>query len=246
MRLMTEPPEALPAEARAAMLLESRRSIRAGAFVAMIAYLMWFAYLPLMLWMGMRSWTAWLVASAAWLVAAGFAFRAYRNPSRDGRPDWPMVLGGVASVATTATLFGPYVLVPTLAAIGATLLHMAPARSHRVPAVLLNCLAIAGPAALQLAGVLPPTYVFDRDTITVVPFMLSFPPVPTHVFLLFGSVSLVVIASALLARFRDMMTRIEERLHMQAWQLRQLVPEHVRPASQPPPAESTLKLPAAE
>jgi hypothetical protein len=227
------------------MLRESRRSIRTGAFVAMIAYLMWDAYLPLMLWMGMRSWTAWLAASAAWLVAAGHAFRAYRNPSRDGRPDWPMVFGGVAGVTMTSTLFGPYVFVPTLAAIGATLLHMAPSRAHRVPAVLLNCAAIAAPAALQLAGVLPQTYVFDHDAITVVPFMLSFPPVPTHVFLLVASVSLVVIASVILARFRNMMTRIEERLHVQAWQLRQLVPENVRPASAPP-AESTQQLRAAK
>jgi serine/threonine-protein kinase len=246
MRLMTEPPAELPAEARAAMIAETRRSMRTGSLVTMIAYLMWFAYLPLMLWMGMRSWTAWLVSSAAWLAAAASAFRAYKNPSREGKPDVAMVLCGVAGVATTSTLFGPYVLVPTLAAVGAALLHMAPGRGHRLPAVILNCLAIAVPASLQLTGVLPRTYVFDRDSITIVPMMLSFPPLPTHVFLLVGNLSLVVIAAALLARFRNIMTRVEERLHLQAWQLRQLVPEQVRPASAPLPAESTMQLPAAD
>jgi serine/threonine-protein kinase len=242
-RLMTEPPDVVPGEARAVMLAEVRRSMRAGALVAAVAYLGWFAYSPLMLWMGIRSWTEWLVASGAWLVAILLALRAWRRPSAEGKPDWGMTLGGVAAVATTSTLFGPYVLVPTLATIGATLLHMAPSRSHRVPVVVLNCLAIAVPAALQVAGVLPAQVAVDDGTIVIRPSMLSFPTVPTHVFLLATSLSVVIVASAMLARFRNIVTRIETRLHVQAWQLRQLVPEQVRPASAPPLAESTLQLP---
>jgi serine/threonine-protein kinase len=242
MRLMMDPPAVVPEEARAVMQAEMRRSMRTGALVAAIAYLGWFVYSPILFWMGIRSWTAWLLCSGAWLLSILFALRASRRPSPEGKPDWAMILAGVAAVVTTSTLFGPYVVVPTLAALGATLLHMAPSRSHRVPVVLLNCVAIAVPAALQLAGVLPAQVAIDHNTILIRPAMVSFPTVPTHAYLLVTSLSIVIVSSAVLARFRNIVTRIETRLHVQAWQLRQLVPEQVRPASAPPLTESTLEL----
>jgi len=136
------------------------------------------------------------------------------------------------------------VLVPSLAAIGSMLLHLAPNRARRVPVVLLNCLAIVVPAGLQLAGVIPASYAFEDGSLRILPTMLSYPPVPTHVFLLVANVALVITGCAMLARFRDLLTAAEERLHVTAWQLRKLVPEQVRPASvAPPAAESTLQLP---
>lgn len=243
MRLMTSPPAEMPPEARAALLAETRRSMRQGALVAGIAYLTWFAYLPFMLWMGMRSWTAWLFSSAAWVVAAGFAFVSWRYPPRDGRPATTLWVAGAVAVSSTYTLFGPYVVVPALAAMGAMLLHVAPARSHRIPVVVVQCMAVVVPAALQLAGVLPPSYVFEDDSIRIVPLMLRFPALPTHVFLVVACVALVVTASAIIARFRNTITRIEEKLHVQAWQLQQLVPEQARPASAPRVPESTAELP---
>jgi serine/threonine-protein kinase len=82
MLLMTETPAEMPPEARAAMQAETRGAIRAAARVASVAYLLWFAFLPFMLWMGIRSWTAYGVASAAWLAAASAAYLAAKNPPR--------------------------------------------------------------------------------------------------------------------------------------------------------------------
>jgi hypothetical protein len=132
-----------------------------------------------------------------------------------------------------------------MAAIGAMLLHLAPNRSRRVHVVVLNCLAIVVPAALQLAGVIPASYVFEHGTIHIVPAMLALPPLQTHVFMLVANVALVATGCAMLARFRDILTEAEKRLHVTAWQLRQMVPEQVRPASAPPAADTTLELPAA-
>ncbi|HEY8040629.1 MAG TPA: protein kinase [Polyangiaceae bacterium] len=237
-QLMTEPPREMPPEARETLLRETRRSLRVGARVATFAYLSWFAYLPLMLWMGMRDWTPWLVSSAAWLGAAFCALLAWRNPPRHGKIDLRMTVAGTIAVATTSTIFGPYVALPSLAVIGAMLLQLAPDRSRRVAVVLMHCLAIAVPAALQWWGLLPASYVFQRDAIVIAPSMLSFPPVPTHVFMLATNLALVVTGSVMVARFRLSLNSAEERLHIQAWQLRQLVPEEVRPASAPPPTES--------
>jgi hypothetical protein len=234
----------MPPEARAAMLREARHSMRQGALAAGISYLTWFAYLPLMLWMGMRSWTAWLVESAAWLVAAALAFRSWRDPPRDGKPATALWVAGVVALSSTYTLFGPYVVVPALATMGSLLLHVAPARAHRVPVVVANCLAIAVPAGLQMTGVIPPSYVFENGTIRIMPMMLDFPPVATNVFLVVACMALIITASTIMARFRNAIGRIEEKIHVQAWQLQQLVPEEARRASAPIAPESVAALPA--
>jgi predicted Ser/Thr protein kinase len=243
MRLMTETPAEMPPEARAAMQAETRGGIRAAARTASVAYLLWFAHLPLMLWMGIRSWPAYLVASAAWLVAAATAYASSRKPPRDGSRPFGMTLAGVVAVATSATLCGPYVIIPTIAAIGSMLMHMSPYPRGRIMVMALNCLAIAAPAALQALGVLPASYVFAHDSIVIMPLMLGFPPVPTQVFLLVNSLALIVAASVMLARVRNVLTGIEERMYVHTWQLRQLVPEQARPASARLIEESVAQLP---
>ncbi|HEY5242381.1 MAG TPA: hypothetical protein VIJ22_12970, partial [Polyangiaceae bacterium] len=89
----------------------------------------------------------------------------------------------------------------------------------------------------------PPSYVFEHCVLSIQPVMLSFPAIPTHVFLLVSNVALVITGCAMMARFRNTLTAAEERLHVQAWQLRQMVPEEARPASAPPPPESRMRLP---
>jgi serine/threonine-protein kinase len=243
MRLMTETPAEMPPEARAAMQAETRGAIRAAARVASVAYLLWFAFLPFMLWMGIRSWTAYGVASAAWLAAASAAYLAAKNPPRDGSRPLGMTVAGVVAVATTSTLCGPYMIVPTLAAIGSMLMHMSPYPRGRVLIVVLNCLAIAVPAALQALGVLPASYLFSGGAIAIQPVMLAFPPLPTQAFLLVNTLSLIVAASVMLARVRNLLTGIEEQMYVHTWQLRQLVPEQARPASARPLEASVAQLP---
>ncbi len=245
MRLMTEPPVEVPPEAHENILFEARRGMRQGARLAVYAYLTWFLYTPLMLWMGMRSWTWWALASVAWLAAAGAALLASRSPSSDARPHLGMAALGVLAIMTTTAGFGPYVTLPTLAVIGAMLNQMPPNRLGRERIVALHCLAFAVPAVGQWAGWLPSQYLFEHGNIVIVPAMLSFSPVPTHVFLLASNLGLIITASVILARFRDTLSGVERRLHVQTWQLRQLVPEEARPASAPPMPESLAQLPDA-
>jgi serine/threonine-protein kinase len=154
-----------------------------------------------------------------------------------------MTVAGVVAVATTSTLCGPYMIVPTLAAIGSMLMHMSPYPRGRVLIVVLNCLAIAVPAALQALGVLPASYLFSGGAIAIQPVMLAFPPLPTQAFLLVNTLSLIVAASVMLARVRNLLTGIEEQMYVHTWQLRQLVPEQARPASARPLEASVAQLP---
>jgi hypothetical protein len=234
MQMMTTPPVEMPGEARAALNADARLGLRIGARWSAPAYLCWFLHLPLLLWMGIRSWPAYAVASLAWVLAAAVAYVVSLRPPQTPRQPLLLSLTSALGVATTTTIAGPYMLAPTLAAIGAMLLHMAPGRAGRVPAVLLHCLAIAVPAFLQWVGVLPSSYVFGGDGMTIRAGMLWFPPIPSQAFLLLSNIAVIVASAVLMARFRNALTTVEERLHVQAWQLRQLVPEQVQPAGTAP------------
>lgn len=243
MRLMTEPPAEMPPEARSAMLHDARATMRHGARIAAVAYMSWFIYLPLMLWIGIRDWGEWAACSAAWFAAALAAIFSVRNPSRDARPEVKIMIPAVTATALTSFAFGPYVVVPALAAIGSMLLQMPPNKKGRASLVALHCFAVAVPAVLQWVGVLRPSYLFRDGTMTIVPNMLWLPPMQTNAFLLIASIALIVTGSAILGRFRNTLTIVEERMHMQTWHLRQLVPEEARKVSVPTPAESLPALP---
>jgi len=182
----------------------------------------------------MRSWTPWLIGSAAWLFAAGAAYSNVRHPRRDGKVDLWTTVSGVIAVSTTSALFGPYVLVPAWRRWARCSFTSRPTARGGSPSSCSTA-SPSRPAALQWLGVLPTSYVFERGVLSIQPVMLSFPAVPTHVFLLVSNVALVITGCAMMARFRNTLTAAEERLHVQAWQLRQMVPEEARPASAPPP-----------
>ena len=244
MRLMTSPPAEMPPEARAALLAETRRSMRQGALVAGIAYLTWFAYLPLhaldgdaqldgvaLLERGVgrcRRVRVRLVALPAARRAASHDALGRRGRRRvvhlhalrtlRGRP-------GAGRDGSDAPARGPRALAPY------------PGR-RRAAAWRSWC---RPPSSSPVSSRRRTSSRTIRSASSLC--MLRFPALPTHVFLLVACVALVVTASAIIARFRNTITRIEEKLHVQAWQLQQLVPEQARPASAPRVPESTAELP---
>jgi hypothetical protein len=91
--------------------------------------------------------------------------------------------------------------------------------------VVTGCLGLAVPVFLQLAGIAPPTYAFEGGRMEIVAVMNDLRPVATQVTLFITSVALIVTLSVFFARVRDALTDAQTKLQMQAWQLRQLVPE---------------------
>jgi hypothetical protein len=96
-------------------------------------------------------------------------------------------------------------------------------RSRRRMIIGLGVLTILVPAVLEWTQVLH-FYNFRDGHVTILQGMLDFTPVPTHAFFLAASLALVGITAVLITRFRDTLTEAERRLHLQAWQLKQLVP----------------------
>ena len=67
---------------------------------------------------------------------------------------------------------------------------------------------------------------------TVLPNAVALPQWPTLLFLLVVSVGTVLTGSLYMARVRDALVRAEQRIHLQAWQLAQLVPDTAHGATE--------------
>ena len=80
------------------------------------------------------------------------------------------------------------------------------------------------PLALELAGVIAPSYRFDGGVMVLVPRMVHHPEAPTLLALVLGSMATIVTLAFAITRMRGMLSDAELRLQLQAWQLRQLVP----------------------
>ncbi len=224
-RLLTEPPRTMPEEALAEMRASSQATRRATSRGAMAGYLAWFLLVPFELWMGVRSVAGMLVTSLLWAAAAFAARSAFRRPDPGGKPAYAALIATSLAACSTSAVCGPFVLVPTLAVINVTLWILVSDRSLRRAIVGLAGLTILIPAVLEWTRVFH-FYNFRDGRVTILQGMLDFRPVPTHAFLFAATLALVGIAAGLTARFRDTLTAAERRLHMQAWQLRQLVRLH--------------------
>ncbi|HLK39544.1 MAG TPA: serine/threonine-protein kinase, partial [Polyangiaceae bacterium] len=231
-RLLTDPPRDLPAEARAELSHAHTTHLATGGRAAGYAFLTWFLYAPLSVLMGVRSWAATAVVTASWLLAAGVSFASARRPPPDGKASVPILLAGSLAISCTAALFGPYFFVPGVAVIYGMMFTLVPPDPARRPIVVALCVAeIVVPVALSWMHVLPQPYEIGQDAVTIHAGMLHFPPVPTQVFLLLTSVVVVITACVMAATVRDALSAAESRLHVQAWQLRQILPPEAHRAS---------------
>jgi hypothetical protein len=237
-RLLTELPAEMPKDALDEIHASRRATARSMARVALGCYLSFFFFVPFIFAMGNRSNATLAVLSAAWLCAGFAAYAALRKPHPEARISYVSLFAGSAAISLTSVLFGPYILVPMLATLHAAAFLMSPSRAGRAAIAVASTLAILAPAALDWAGVVAPFYAFTGDTITVLPHWVDFPPVATRLCLAAVSVTVVASTCVILARSRDALSRAEERVHLQAWQLRQLVPAAAQHAARTPPPPS--------
>jgi hypothetical protein len=97
----------------------------------------------------------------------------------------------------------------------------------------VNVLAVAVPSLVAWAGMHPVVHRFVGGTLVLSPGALELPRVGTFVFLTMANILVVVLAAVFAGEYRDELTQLELRSHLQTWQLRQLVPLEARRALDP-------------
>lgn len=232
-RLLSTPPADVPAavqvELDASSVNVTREINRVGGWVL----LSWFAFLPPLFWMGMRRWEGVIFGSIMIAIASALSMRLARQRRPDMRLDLGVLAAGALGIATAGLVLGPLFLMPGIAAIFAMAFAFKSDWWWSWLGVAAGIATIVVPAALEAAGILPPSMSFEGGEIRLLPVVAEFPRVPTITFLVTTAIGMVVASGLLAGWMRRAIARAEQRMVVQTWLLRQLVPPKARDAIAP-------------
>ncbi|HEY5937641.1 MAG TPA: serine/threonine-protein kinase [Kofleriaceae bacterium] len=218
----SEVPQHTPPEVRHTIAAREHILLRRGTRYTGLAMLSWLLFLPLLLLAGVRDagLAVWIIIPA--ILAATVALVAARMPRID-RPVQCVIMAImlVAAIASTR-LFGPLLVVPSLLATWAVVMQAHPDRTMRVIGLIGPTVGMMIPVVLELAGVLPSSYLFEGDGFRVVPQLAELPQWFVLGFVGLGSVGIAVMPALFIARLRDDLSRIQEREAVRSWHFQRL------------------------
>jgi eukaryotic-like serine/threonine-protein kinase len=244
-RLMLEPPETVPAEVQASVERSLAAASRLEARTGALAYLGYLAFTPLFIWMGVRDWGFLAALGVLQLVLCGQALLA----SRSERLEKPMLYSAVVLNAIflmmMSRFFGPFIVLPVVAAASAIAFVFHGHVLRPAFAIASSALIIAVPVALEGLGLIQGSYLFTDGGMVLAPNLVSLPETATRVTLLILTTGSVVATALFVLSVRKAQLAAEERLHLQSWYLRHLVPESAHPALDTPSSSSSSSSSAA-
>jgi len=225
-RLMLEPPTHTPIEVQQTIAAEARETSRRFARIGLLGYLGYLLFVFEFLWFGVLDWRYVLGFVAVLALNIAFAWVRTRTGPKP-RDFWIVIAANALLIAVVARIFSPLIIGPGVAA--ATVMTMMPNPAIRSPrfagvVTIVMVIAVLVPWVAECAGVLSRTMWTENGLLVV-----QSPALEMHGFAVqFGLTiySIVLIAfSALMAFIAARGERIaRHRLHLQAWQLRQLMP----------------------
>jgi eukaryotic-like serine/threonine-protein kinase len=241
LKLLLQPSNELPPEAEAELWELTRRDRVRAARRAMVALVAWYLFTPMILWMGVLNWPALLALDALLLGMIGYEWWMSRTGNVQPRYMRLAIPLAFLSIAGLGLFFGPFVLVPAVAtgACAALMIGLRANQQTRIFIVTCALAAVFVPALLQLAGVLPASYVFEAGSIKLLPFATELPAAASATFVVLATVLTIVSSGVLVGKATASLIDAERRVFGQAYRLRQLLPAAARPISLPPPATET-------
>ena len=224
-RLMLEPPKETPLEVQrkiAQLETETARTQGRLAASSMIGYL---AFVPLLLWTGVRDVT-FVAAFAALALASGA--QVWMLTQRDHISRRGIYLNACINallIGLVCRMVGPFIIAPTL--VTTTLMAYAAhpgLGSIRITATILTA-AVAIPWTLEAIGVLSPTYRFTATgELVLASPVLTFSAAPVQIAFAMLLVALVAVVALLTRGIALRQRQATHALELQAWHLRQIVP----------------------
>ncbi len=220
-RLLTEPPRTIPDDVREEIVTEREKSIATARRLAALAFLS--ALLPTMLalWMGVRD-VFWFVFGVITMVSGAFAAAAPARAFLRERRIVVMAIG-VLVVVAMSRVASPLVAVPVTGVSLGVGLALFPRRTSVWGAIIASLAAISLPLVLEWTGVLPRTFHFENDKLVIDGQLAHLRQLPTMVWF-FANIAPLATTCFYLTYVRDRLLDAEQRIRLQAWQLRQIVP----------------------
>jgi eukaryotic-like serine/threonine-protein kinase len=223
--LLLQPDERGQSLALAAQEREALAETRDAAQLAAFAYGGFLSLLPLLVWVGIRSWSAVVLVFVPLLAAFALAVWRGRMPSANPRLGLSMYLMGSLAIAASSGIAGPLVLTPALAAAHTLAFgNTSSLREFRTLVLAGGCATVLVPALLEWSGWLPHMYRFEAGNIVIPAGMVEMAPVGAPALLFLVSVFTVVVPLLVVFRLGDDLEDKRQQLHEYLWNLGQLWP----------------------
>jgi hypothetical protein len=223
-RLMLDPPRTTPREVHEAIAADEIRMIKDNARAGLWALIASLAFTPLLWWIAPAGGTFVLAFTGVLALSGVFYVLAYHG--KQPRPGL-VILGNAFLIALLSRMFSPLFIAPGVAAVLAMAMIITPRLSAVGSAGAVGALFIAaaiGPMALERLGLLSRTMYVDSAGILLRASAVGTAEGPAILVGTLYATGLIIgscgIAHAMRARARA----AHRHLHVQAWQLRQLVP----------------------
>ncbi len=224
-KMLTTPPQTIPEEVHDATLTSLRESVLVGARSALPIYFLFGTFVPLVYWCGLASPAA-LVFMMVTIIASAIATKfVLMNPPREATLPAYHVIPATCAVMASTVMFGPFIIVPSLALANTVSYFASTNNIRRWRIQFAGVCGVFLPWILQLVGFLPPSYEFVDGKMVVLPWLMNFPETATLVFLAILNALVVMGGGVFVARLRDSHIASTQQLHLQSWQLRQVVPK---------------------
>jgi serine/threonine-protein kinase len=222
-QLLTTPPADVPPEAQHEIERAEHQQMRSDARLGVFVYLVSIALVPMVPVIGVRSWTALVIATLLFAAAAMTSFVISRLERPGGAALLAVLLLSTAAIGSISYLFGAYMLLPAVLAVN-TMGFALHERAVPAPVILIiGCLGVIVPAALDWLHLWPPAYHFGDGVIEVFARGMAFHGRGPEVALFVGSIATVLGSSIFAVHAARARVLAEQRLQLHAWQLRQLV-----------------------
>ncbi|MFO0755581.1 MAG: serine/threonine-protein kinase [Byssovorax sp.] len=237
--VIAAPPSALPKEVAGELddlaADRYRLQLREGIRIDLLGMVL---MLPVILWMGIQS-VALVVASCLFtLASAAIKYVVLRDPGlvRAHALAYLAYFFNAASLICMSRSFGPLLFTPALFAMFTFAYCMSNDARYRAAVIATGSAAVVGPALLEIVGLLPRSYEFHGDAMTIVAHAVNLGEVPTLVALIMAGLFLQIAPGVMMGRLQAALHEAERRSQIQSWHLRQLLPDE----AQPPASRATM------
>jgi eukaryotic-like serine/threonine-protein kinase len=224
-RLMLEPPTEVPPEVELRIEQIDTETARAQGRIAAQSLFGYLAFLPILLWTGVRNW---VVVAAFLIVAIASSFQIWtltRKTAISTRGIYLNVCINAVLIALVSRICGPFFVAPTLVAttLMAYAAHPRFGRIFIVSAILAASIFV--PWGLELIGVLQPTYQFMSGALVLTSPVITFRAVPIQIAFALSLLALLGVVAVLSRMMAERQRNAARQLEIAAWHMRQLVPQ---------------------
>jgi serine/threonine-protein kinase len=223
--VMTAPTKQVPPEAEAelaAAQLAQRRAAARGSAIGLVVVTAF--CVPMVSWLVHHAWVVWL---AALLFLSNAALAAYAGWSRRGETRFD---GGMVTMTclTTMSLFfvaGPLTILPLIGALNTVALTLVLDRRWRSWVLASGLVTVLVPLVASWVGVLPESFRFVKEGLLLLPIEVDYHPTGTMVLFLFTFAFSVIGPNRVVGRLADTALEHGRDRVLQAWNLKQMLPE---------------------